>query len=152
MPFKPTRPYRATRNWLASPNSRNKMAASKPPTRPTRISTRTKVSSKPLAQEARQPGTHAHGKQVGADDRRELGDRVAQQVAGQRAGDQFVDQPAAGDDQRGEQQQGLHTGLAVDGGRDDQRQADGHGADQDCQRGILLFVDLAPQVIGREPS
>jgi hypothetical protein len=56
----------------------------------------------------RQPGTDAHGEQVGADHRRELGHRVAEQVAGQRAGDEFVGQPAGGDDEDRGQQRTLH--------------------------------------------
>ena len=53
---------------------------------------------------ARQPGADAHREQVGADDGGELQDRVAQQVAGERAGDELVDQPAGRDDEdRGQQ-------------------------------------------------
>ncbi len=53
---------------------------------------------------ARQPRADAHGEQVGADDGRELEDRVAEQVAGERAGGELVDQPAGGDDEdRGEE-------------------------------------------------
>ena len=59
-----------------------------------------------LAHVARGPGAQAHGEQVGADDRGELQHRVAQQVAGERAGAQLVDQAARGDDEdRGEQGQ-----------------------------------------------
>ena len=68
--------------------------------------------------EARQPGAQAHGEQVDADDGGELQHRVAEQVAGQRAGGQLVDQAAGRDDEdAGEQQQlgqrGAATGMTV---------------------------------------
>jgi pyruvate/2-oxoglutarate dehydrogenase complex dihydrolipoamide acyltransferase (E2) component len=54
---------------------------------------------------ARQPGADAHGKQVAADDGRELGDAVTQKVARQRARDQLVDEPAGRDHEHGKKQQ-----------------------------------------------
>ena len=55
-------------------------------------------------EEARQVGAQPHREQVGADDGRELQDRVAEQVAGERAGGQLVDEATSGDDEdRGEQ-------------------------------------------------
>jgi hypothetical protein len=47
---------------------------------------------------------HAHRKQVAADDGGELQHRVAQQIAGQRAGDQLIRQPAGGDHEDGQDQ------------------------------------------------
>jgi hypothetical protein len=66
------------------------------------------VVEQPLAHIARQPRPDAHGEQVSTDDRRELRDRIAQQVAGERTRHQLVHQSAARDDERGEQQQRAH--------------------------------------------
>ena len=52
----------------------------------------------------RQPRADAHGEQVGADHRRELRHRIAEQVGRQGAGDQFVGQPARGDDEDGKKE------------------------------------------------
>src|SRR4029079_4108439 len=46
----------------------------------------------------------SHREQIGPDDGRELQDRIAEQVAGERARDELVDEPAGGDDEdRGEE-------------------------------------------------
>ncbi len=56
--------------------------------------------------ELRQPGADAHREQIGADDGGKLGDRVAEQIRGECAGDQLIGEPAGGDDKdRGEQRQ-----------------------------------------------
>ena len=62
-----------------------------------------KRATRPRADEAREPAADAHGEQVAADDGRELKDAVAEQIAGQRAGDQLIDQPAGGDQEDGEE-------------------------------------------------
>ena len=107
VPTSSTSAYSSTRN-AALPGSRlcatNSAAGISPPTRPTSSSTRRKVRHQLPLDEARQPRADAHREQVGADDGAELQHRVAEQVAGQRAGGQFVEQPAGGDDEhRGEQ-------------------------------------------------
>src|SRR5262249_60838604 len=53
----------------------------------------------PLLDEPGEPRPDPEGRQVDADDERELGDRVAQDVAGQRSREQLVDEPAGGDHQ-----------------------------------------------------
>ena len=65
----------------------------------------------------RQPRAHPHGEQVGADHGGELGDAVAQQVAGEGPGQQFVDQPAGGDDQDRDQQDDRKRGGGLRGTR-----------------------------------
>ena len=50
----------------------------------------------------RQPRADAHREQVGADHRRELHHRIAEQVGRQGAGHQLVGQPAGSDDENGE--------------------------------------------------
>ena len=65
-------------------------------------------------EKARQPRADAHREQVGADDGGELQDRVAQQVARQRAGRELVDQPAGGDDEDRGQQRDLGRARAPD--------------------------------------
>jgi len=56
----------------------------------------------------RQPRPGAHREQVGADHRRELHHRIAQQVGRQRPGDQFVSQAAGGDDEDGKEEGMTH--------------------------------------------
>ncbi len=46
---------------------------------------------------ARQPGADPHREQIAADDGGKLGDGITQQIGGERAGNQFVDQAARGD-------------------------------------------------------
>jgi len=60
------------------------------------------------ADEPRQEAADAHREQVGADDRGELEDAVADQIARHRAGDQLVDEPARGDEQDREKQRDRH--------------------------------------------
>ena len=48
---------------------------------------------------ARAPRAHAHREQIGADDCGELRDAVAQQIGGERAGEQLVDQATGRDDE-----------------------------------------------------
>ncbi len=55
---------------------------------------------------ARQVGAEAQGGEVDADDGGELRDRVAEHVARQRARHQLVDEPAGGDDEDGEVDEG----------------------------------------------
>ncbi len=55
-----------------------------------------------LLDELRQPRSRPHRRQVDADDERELGDRVAEEVARERSGDELVDEPARGDDEDGQ--------------------------------------------------
>src|SRR5271170_3256837 len=38
--------------------------------------------------------------------------------------------------------------LSTNRGADDQREANDHGAHQDGERGILLFIDFPPQMVG----
>ena len=57
-------------------------AAEKPPMTPTRSSTRTKTATRSRLMQPREAGADAHREQVDADDGRELGDRIAEQVAG----------------------------------------------------------------------
>src|SRR5438045_1281402 len=64
------------------------------------------------ADEPGQPRPDPEGRQVDADDQRELGDRVAQDVAGQGPREQLVDQPAGGHRQDVQEQ----DGGAVHGG------------------------------------
>jgi hypothetical protein len=66
---------------------------------------------------AAQPRADAHGKQVAADDGGKLQHRVAQQVAGQRACGQLVDQAAGGHhEDRGQQHQfGRRDAIGVRG-------------------------------------
>jgi hypothetical protein len=47
---------------------------------------------------------HAHRKQIATDDGGELQHRVAQQIAGQRTGDQLIGQPAGGHHEDGQDQ------------------------------------------------
>ena len=54
-------------------------------------------------QESRQVTADAHREQVTADDGGELKNPIAEQVTGQRAGDQFIDQPAGGDQKNREE-------------------------------------------------
>ena len=66
---------------------------------------------------ARQPGPHAHGEQIAADDGGKLGDAVAKQIARQRAGEEFVDKAAGRDDKGRKQQDRADTGNRVGAGR-----------------------------------
>ena len=77
-------------------NARNSAAEEKPPTRPTISSIEMNRATRPRSDESREIAAHAHGEQVAADDRGELKDAVAQQVAGERTGDELIDQPACG--------------------------------------------------------
>jgi hypothetical protein len=66
-------------------------------------------------EETRQVGAHPHREQVGADDSGELQDRVAEQVARERARGKLVDQPAGGHDEHRCEQR--HLGGAHRQGR-----------------------------------
>ena len=73
---------------------------------------------------ARQERADAHRREVGPDHDRELGDRVAEEVARRRAGDELVDEPARGDDEdRGEERAAQCAGGEAGGvfGRDSLR-------------------------------
>ncbi len=62
-------------------------------------------------QEAREPTADAHGEQVAADDRGKLKHAVAQQIAGERAGDQLIDQPARGDQEDGKEEKQVQANV-----------------------------------------
>jgi hypothetical protein len=95
---------------------------------------------------ARKGAADAHGKQVAADDGGKLKNAIAEQVAGERPRDELVDEPAGGDQQNRDEKQDSQ-GL-VDGGRDDDANADGHGSDQNGERGVVLLHNLFPEVVG----
>ena len=94
------------RNGVTCENTRNRIAAEAPPIAPTRISMRTKCLDEAVVKVARQPRADAHREQVGANDGRELRDGVAEKITRERAGNELVDQPAARDHERREQQRG----------------------------------------------
>ena len=54
---------------------------------------------KPAPQIPRRPRADPHREQIGANDGRELQDRVAEQIARERARGELVDEPARGDDE-----------------------------------------------------
>ena len=89
--------------WVYA-KARNSRAEENPPTSPTISSIEMKRGTRPPMDEARQRAADAHGEQVAADDGGELEDAVAEQIAGQRAGDQLVDQPAGGDQEDGDEE------------------------------------------------
>ena len=62
----------------------------------------------PAMDVARERAANPHRKQIAADDGRELQDAVAEQVAGERARDQLVDEPAGRDEQDRDEQQDSH--------------------------------------------
>ena len=62
---------------------------------------------------ARQVRADPHGEEVAADDRGKLENGVAEQIAAQRAGDQFVGQSAGGDRENGDDQQALHQAARL---------------------------------------
>jgi hypothetical protein len=57
---------------------------------------------------ARHPRPDAHREEIRADDGGELRDAVAEQIAGQRAGHELVDQPARRDEENRRQECGRH--------------------------------------------
>ena len=67
---------------------------------------------------ARERTADAHGKEVVADDGGKLKDAVAEEIAGERAGDQLIDQAASRDEQHGDEEQDAH-GLVNRGRNDD---------------------------------
>jgi hypothetical protein len=108
-----------------------------------------------------EPRAEAHRAEVDADDEAELGDGVAEQVAGHRRGDELVDEAAGGDDEHGGEQEARARGraadgvrggleewegharvLAGDGGGDDDRDADDQRAEDDAEGGVLVLLDL----------
>src|SRR5579864_6782594 len=58
--------------------------------------------------ESRERAADTHGEEIAADDSGKLENAVADQVAGQRARNQFVDQAAGGDEEDGDEQQQGH--------------------------------------------
>ena len=54
-----------------------------------------------------------HGKQIQPDDERILKNAVTQQIAGQRGGDEFIRQAAAGNDKHGNNERAMrfHEGM-----------------------------------------
>ena len=80
----------------------------KPPTSPTISSMETKRATRPRCDEPREIAADAHGEQVAADDGGKLQDAVAEQVAGERTGDQLVDEPAGGDEEDREKEDDGH--------------------------------------------
>ena len=87
-----------------------------------------------------------HGKQVAADDRGELKNAVAEKIAGERARDELVDEPAGGDQQDRDEKQ-YPQGL-VNSRRNDDADAERHCPEQDRQRGVVLLHDFLPEVVG----
>ena len=57
------------------------------------------LSHQPLANKAGKVGSEAHGKKVGPDNGRELGNGVPQQITGEGSGDQFINQPTGSDNE-----------------------------------------------------
>ena len=87
-----------------------------PPTKPTNSSTRTNQVSRWRSMYLLASVAHAHGEEVHPDHQRELGDAVAEQVAGHRARDQLVDEPAGGDhEHRGEEQRLVQVFTSLHG-------------------------------------
>src|SRR5258706_16069626 len=56
--------------------------------------------------ETRKPGSGAQSEKIDTDDQGKLSDGIAEHIARQRAGDQFVNQPAGGDDQHMQEKDG----------------------------------------------
>ena len=75
----------------------------------------------------REGAADPHRKQVTTDDCRKLKHAIAQKVAGERARDELVDEPAGGNQQDRDEKRDPH-GL-VNGGRNDNADADGHCPD-----------------------
>ena len=98
----------------------------------------------------------AHGAQVDPDDRGELHDGVPQQVAGQRARHQLVDQPAGCDDEDADEEEGGLQRLggtsarsSMDGRGDDQGDAQDQAAQDDAQGDVLVHLHLLAQGEGQ---
>jgi hypothetical protein len=64
-------------------------------------------------EEPRQPAPDSHGEEIRPDHRGELRHAVAEQIAGERAGDELVDQPARGDEEDRRGREGLPSGELV---------------------------------------
>ena len=91
----------------------------------------------------RQPGADAQGRQIDADDERELRHRVAEHVAGERPGQQLVDQAAGRDDEHVDIKQvarRVHC-LTLDSGRHNHGDADDDCCDHDGQGDVLVLLD-----------
>ena len=97
-------------------------------------------ATRPRCDEPREITADAHREQVAADDRGELQDAVAEQIARERAGDQLIDQPASGDQKDGDEQRSRHDSASgralMHRGGDDDAHADRHCADQNRQRRV----------------
>ncbi len=61
--------------------------------------------------ELREEGANPHREEVNADNRRELGDRIAEEIAGQRARDQLINEPARRDGKDGCEQQKFNAAV-----------------------------------------
>ena len=61
------------------------------------------------AQISRRRASEAHREQIRPDDGRELQNAVAEQIAGERSGDQLINEPAGGDQQDGEKKKRQHA-------------------------------------------
>src|SRR5712664_3577447 len=90
----------------------------------------------------------AHREKIRADDGGELKDAVSNEIAGERASDEFIDEAAGRDQQHGNEHQDAH-GL-VDRGSNDDADAERHGADEDGERHIVLLHDFLPKMVRRE--
>ena len=64
-----------------------------------------KMPQQVLFDVSREPRADAHGEEIDADDGGELRDGIAEQIAGERAGDQLVDQPAGRDREDGREEE-----------------------------------------------
>src|SRR5581483_7855124 len=102
---------------------------------------------KPAVDVAGNSAPDPHGKQVAADDGRELKHTIAEQIAGERARYQFVDEPAGGDQQDRNEEKNAHlTAFELVHGRgNNDTDADGHGSDQHRQGSVVLLHHLLPQ-------
>src|SRR6266581_4311273 len=87
----------------------------------------------------------AHGEEIRADDGGELKDAVADEIAGDRASDELVDEAARRDQQHGDEQQDSHELMNRSG--DDDADADGHRAHKDGESHVVLLDYLFPEMV-----
>ncbi len=97
---------------------------------------------------ARERAADAHREQVRADDSGELKDAVSDKIAGERAGDEFIDEAARRDQQHGNEHQDAH--WLVNRGSNDDADAERHGADENGERHIVFLNDFLPQMVRGE--
>ena len=112
----------------------------------------------------REPRPDAHREEISADDGGKLRDGIAQEIAGDGAGDQFVDESARRNrEDRGEQQKAdaaiIHgeerrrraARDSMNRGRDDDADPEGGETDNDREGDVLFFHQLPPKMIGSHP-